>query len=269
MASFLEFEGKTIEKAVKKACDELNVSKEQLEHDVVSYGSTGIFGLVGSKKARIRVSVPEATPEAVREKSEERPFGEDAVFDQIAEKKDSPEISSLIGPEIFTFPDDPKDLGRSVLQRIIDFITTDAKITVTENPDRLMFNVTGGNSAVLIGKRGQTLEAIQYLVEKIINKQSEERVRIQIDIEGYLENRHANLKRLAGRLAEKAKRTGKPATIGQINAHDRRIVHLALKDDSGVRTQSVGNGLLKKLVIIPKKHSSRRRKSGRQHSMKK
>ena len=103
----------------------------------------------------------------------------------------------------------------------------------------------------------------------MVNKQNENRVRIQIDIEGYLENRRSNLKKLAGRLADKAKRTGKPTTIGQINAHDRRIVHIALKDDSGVRTQSKGDGLIKKLVIIPKKKSQRKRRSGRQDSMRK
>lgn len=94
---------------------------------------------------------------------------------------------------------------------------------------------------------------MQYLVEKIINKHSEQRIRIQIDIEGYLKKRQNNLKGLAERLAEKAKRSGKPITIGQMNAHDRRIVHIALRDDNGVRTQSVGDGFLKNLLIFPRK----------------
>ena len=269
MSPFLEFEGKTLEKAVKKACNELNISKEQLEHDVISYGSTGIFGLVGAKKARIRVKVSEPPPEAVLEplNREQRP--KDASFEQTSGESDSPEIEPSTELKLHTFPDDPVVLGRSILQRIVDFITTDAQITVTEGSDRIMLNVKGGNSAILIGKRGQTLEAIQYLVEKMVNKQNENRVRIQIDIEGYLENRRSNLKKLAGRLADKAKRTGKPATIGQINAHDRRIVHIALKDDSGVRTQSKGDGLLKKLVIIPKKKFQRKRRSARHDSMRK
>ena len=93
---------------------------------------------------------------------------------------------------------------------------------------------------------------MQYLIEKIVNKHSEHRIRIQIDIEGYLEKKQNNLKGLAVRLAEKAKRSGKPITIGQMNAHDRRIIHLVLRDDSGVRTQSVGDGFLKKLLIFPR-----------------
>ncbi|MBW1842371.1 MAG: Jag N-terminal domain-containing protein [Deltaproteobacteria bacterium] len=269
MSSFLEFEGKTLEKAVKKACDELNISKKQLEHEVISYGSTGIFGLVGAKKARIRVRVPEPTPEAVPEPLNREQRQNNAAFEQTAGEVDSTEIERSGELELHTFPDDPIVLGRSILQRIVDFITTDAKIKVTEGPDRIMFDVKGGNSAILIGKRGQTLEAIQYLVEKMVNKQNEKRVRIQIDVEGYLENRRLNLEKLAGRLADKAKRTGKPATIGQINAHDRRIVHIALKDDNGVRTQSMGDGLLKKLVIIPKKNSQRKRWPGRDNSVNK
>ena len=102
---------------------------------------------------------------------------------------------------------------------------------------------------------------MQYLVEKIVNKHSEQRIRIQIDIEGYLEKRQNNLKRLAGKLAEKAKRTGKTITIGQMNAHDRRVVHLALRDDLDIRTQSVGDGFLKKLLIFPRKKYSRKRKA--------
>lgn len=269
MSPFLEFEGKTLEKAVKKACNELNISKDRLEHEVISYGSTGIFGLVGTKKARIRVRAPEPPLEAVPEPLNREQRQNNAAFEQTAGEVDSREIAPSGELELHTFSDDPIVLGRSILQRIVDFITTEAKITVTESPDRIMFNVKGGNSAILIGKRGQTLEAIQYLVEKMVNKQNENRVRIQIDVEGYLENRRLNLEKLAGRLADKAKRTGKAATIGQINAHDRRIVHIALKDDNGVRTQSMGDGLLKKLVIIPKKNSQRKPRPGRDNSVNK
>ena len=142
-----------------------------------------------------------------------------------------------------------------VLQRIIDSITSDASITVEEDSDRVLFNVAGGNAAVLIGKRGQTLEAIQSLVKKVVNKHNnnDKRIRVQVDIEGYLETRRLNLERLAARLAEKSKRIRKPISMGQMSAYDRRIIHLALKDDPDVRTKSSGEGYLRKLVIFPKK----------------
>ena len=110
----------------------------------------------------------------------------------------------------------------------------------------------------MIGKHGQTLEAIQSIVEKIINKRNQHRIRVEVDVEGYLENRRNNLERQAARLAEKCKRIGKPVAVGQMNAHDRRIVHLALKDDKAVRTQSIGEGYLRKLMIFPQKNQATR-----------
>jgi spoIIIJ-associated protein len=258
MSPRLEFEGKSVEKAVQKACEELDIPKEKLKHDVISYGSSGIFGLVGTKKARIRVILPEPTPVADPETPViGKPNGSSQKQEMKVESAST--HTTLNDFEINRFPDDPVDLGRSVLQNIIDRITTDAQISVDESSERILFNVEGGNAAVLIGKRGQTLEAIQYLVEKIVNKRIEARVRLQIDVEGYMETRRTNLQRLAERLAEKSKRTGKPVTIGQMNAQDRRVVHLTLKDDNGVRTQSMGDGYYRKLVIFPRKSFSQKK----------
>ncbi len=115
---------------------------------------------------------------------------------------------------------------------------------------------------MLIGKRGQTLDAIQFIVEKIINKRQHKRVRIQVDVGGYLEKRKANLKELASRTAEKVCKSGKPCSIGMMNAHDRRIVHLTLKNDKRIRTQSIGNGSLRKLMIFPKKSVLKKKQGG-------
>jgi spoIIIJ-associated protein len=259
MSHCVEFEDKNVEMAVKKACEQLNIPREKLKHDVISYGSTGIFGLVGTKKARIRVTLPKPSPkidfgttneEEQRERSYEKAI--ETVDQQINVSQDEDRDHSV--------DDDPVNLGREALQKIIDLITTDATISTEEHSNRIIFNVRGGNSAVLIGKRGQTLEAIQYIVEKIVNKNRKGRVAVHIDVEGYLEKRRANLQRLAMRMAEKVKSTGKPSAIGQMNAHDRRIVHIALQDDNGVRTQSKGDGFLKKLVIFPKKNYSRKQR---------
>jgi spoIIIJ-associated protein len=250
MSPRLEFEGKDVEKASQKACEELKIPKEKLKYDVISYGATGIFGLVGIKKAKIRVTLPDLTPEDNTEKDLEH---NNKLKEPVTEVERSTEQVRLDDKTIASIPDESVNLGKNVLQRIIDLITTDAEISCEKKTNQILFYIKGGNAAILIGKQGQTLEAIQYLVEKIVNKHSEQRIRIQIDIEGYFEKRQNNLKRLAERLAEKAKRSGKPITIGQMNANDRRTVHLALRDDSGVRTQSVGDGFLKKLLIFPRK----------------
>ena len=258
MSPSLEFEDKNVEMAVKKACKELNIPREKLKHDVISYGSTGIFGLVGTKKARIRVTIPKSSLESKptasdtrkSKKTPSKPITEEAGLKNDDSMKDMADFYSV---------DDAKNTGKDALQLIIDFITEGAAVSIREESNRIFFNVNGGNSAVLIGKRGQTLDAIQYLVDKIINSKRKERVAIQVDVEGYLEKRRISLEKTAERLAEKVKKTGKPATLGQMNSHDRRIVHIALKNDSMVRTQSMGEGIVRKLVIFPKKNSSRKK----------
>ena len=151
--------------------------------------------------------------------------------------------------------------GSHALQTIVDKITVGATIDLIQKRDILLYSISGGDSGVLIGKRGQTLEALQYLLEKMVNKKSKNRVRVLVDVEGYLDKRKNNLEQMASRMADKAKRTQKPVTIGQMNAHDRRIVHIHLKDESGVRTQSIGEGYYRKLMIFPKKRGGSRRRN--------
>jgi spoIIIJ-associated protein len=258
MSPSLEFEDKNVEMAVKKACEELNIPREKLKHDVISYGSTGIFGLVGTKKARIRVTIPRSSQES-RTGTLDIKKTKKGSSGHIAEDTGSKIDVSTTDTADFSLDEDAKDIGKDALQHIIDFITEDATISIREEQNRIFFNVNGGNSAVLIGKRGQTLDAIQYLVDKIVNSKKKERVAVQVDVEGYMEKRRINLEKTAARLAEKVKKTGKPATLGQMNSHDRRIVHIALKNDGMVRTQSMGQGIVRKLVIFPKKNSLRKK----------
>jgi spoIIIJ-associated protein len=258
MSQFLEFEGKNMDQVLEKASNELNMPVEKLEYDVVSYGSSGIFGLVGAKKAKIRVKKmkPSTAESDTRSKAvdlvkdafnltEEAP----APIETIEESQDMPPANL----------DDAIEVGSAAVQRFADFITEGANVVSEVQDQRLLFTIEGGNSGLLIGKRGQTLEAMQYLAEKIVNKQNQQRVRVLVDVEGYLKTRKTNLQKMAIKMAEKAQRTNKPVTIGQMNAYDRRTVHLHLKSHSAVRTQSVGEGYYRKLVIFPKKRRRRSR----------
>jgi len=226
MASEYEFEGKTQEEAIEKACEELGLSEDKLDFEVISYGSTGIFGLVGVKKARIKVTVPEPKKAQVEQQPQPR-----------AEEKE----------------EDVAEMAKEVLEKIISFIVEGATVTVERESDSLGLKVEGGNSALLIGKHGRTLDALQYLVQRIVNKQKRARQRISIDVEGYRGRRKESLTQLALRLGEKVKRSGRPTTISPMNAYDRRIVHVALKSSAGVRTQSQGTGSFRKLVIYPQR----------------
>ncbi len=259
MPSRMEFEARTIEKALKKAAEALSCSEQELQYEIISYGSTGIFGLVGARKARIRV-----LPTNETQKIENKINSLDGLRSGLSPETEEPpgvqQAATHASGESADERMEPAQalaLGRKALQTILDAITTDASIVDVEESDdgeEVVFKVEGGNAAVLIGKRGQTLDAIQYLVEKIVNRNSRQRLRLQVDVEGYLENRRRNLENLALRLAQKAVKSGKPMTIGQLKPQERRVVHVALKADPEVRTQSVGEGLIRKLVIIPRKN---------------
>ena len=257
--SSLEFSAKNVDKAIEKACDELNLASDKIRYEILSHGSSGIFGLAGVKKAKIRVQLPEKPIESASE-AEISDSRDEISGEKILSAEDMFEENDSDAPQPISFEKNPLDLGRTVLQRIVDSITTDAEILAEENSERLFFNINGGNAGILIGKKGQTLDAIQSLVEKIVNKHNpqNDKIRVQVDVEGYLETRKTNLEKLAERLADKSKRIRKPISLGQMSAYDRRIVHLALKDDPDIRTKSRGEGYMRKLVIFPQKNSKQR-----------
>jgi spoIIIJ-associated protein len=279
MTQTQEFKGKDLDKAIQKACSELKLSKDELKYDVISEGASGIFGIVGRRDAKIKVTLPdddtEEELEGIRSFVDEA-FGEDTRLEEKKReetKREEPvkkapknqdstdeESRSYDTPEPVDVSEASIALGIEALQKMADLITDDAKVTALTESDRLTLRIEGGNAGILIGRKGQTLDAMQFLTDKIINRKSDARVRVKVDIEGYMETRKSNLKHLAYKMADKAKKTGRPATINQMSAQDRRIVHLALKDDNNVRTQSMGDGYYRRLVIFPKKKNSFRGK---------
>jgi len=315
----LEFTGKNVNSAIEAACRQLDIPQKELKYSVISSGTTGIFGIVGRKDARIRVTVPakktqeekegilsivdeafgqnkpkpkpkQAAPAPKKPAPKPRPVKEKeakatpnvqekppATPDSAPEPEEEdtgrwdarpaprPERPNAEEPAKEELPPVPVsqeaiDLGVEAVQRMADLITEDAHVEAITEENTLTLQINGGNTGILIGRKGQTLDAMQFLTDKIINRQSESRVRVRVDIEGYMETRKANLKHLALKMAEKAKKTGRPATINQMSAQDRRIVHLALKEDAQVRTQSMGDGYYRRLVIFPKKRSAYRGK---------
>jgi spoIIIJ-associated protein len=263
MALTMDLEAKNVEQAVNLACDKLEIPPEELKYDIISYGSSGIFGIGKIKKAKIRVLLNKEKAET--RKTDETRTG-DEVQTQKAEIKNR--VKDLVAQvfsdgEAEAAPEADKHIvaGKKVLQRIVDNISTGASVTVEKNAERILYNVTGGDSGILIGKHGQTIDAMQVLVEKIVSNKNTARLRVLVDIEGYVESRKKNLIRHAEILANKCKQIRRPVTVGRMNARDRRIVHLALKDDTSVSTRSTGDGFLRKLIIYPNNTSTRRRPS--------
>jgi spoIIIJ-associated protein len=219
----LEFEGKTVDEAIETACRELNVPREKLEIEVLAAGSTGIFGIVGTKKARIKV----LHREEIDEKTE--------VAREIQEA--TQDIQG-VAQEI-----------QEVTRRILELMGLETTLTTRQEGHTLSIIVDGDKSGLLIGRQGQTIDALQYLLSRIVTRLTPEKMKIVVDSGGYRQRQKKYLTGLAQRMAEKAKRTGKPVVMSALNAHDRRIVHLALEKDKGLKTSSRGEGAMKKIII--------------------
>jgi len=223
----VETEGKTVEEAIHKACEELKVSRENLEVEVLENGSSGFLGL-GARNAQIRATVKEAPPAAKE--------GVDLPAD----------VSNQVAAET----------AKKTLQDILKLLGIEAGVQLTEEPERIVLNIEGDGSGLLIGRKGQTLDALEYLINKIVHKGAEDKKRIVVDTENYRSRREESLVQLAQRLGDKAKRLGRPVTISPMSAHDRRIIHLALEEDKSLRARSTGTGLYRKIVISPEKKPS-------------
>jgi spoIIIJ-associated protein len=206
-----EFEGKTTEEAIENASRELDMPVEELSIDVIEPGSAGIFGLVGGKKAKIKVTVKTV------------PDLEDAVR-----------------------------LADETLRDILSLIPVEATVTSDQSDGKINLHIEGDRSGLLIGRKGKTLDALQFVVNKIVNKALDKKCNVVLDSENYRKRRRDSLTQLALKMGDKAKRIKKPVTTNPMNPHDRRIVHIALKEDEDVDTKSRGEGLLKKVVIIPR-----------------
>ncbi len=261
MSRYYEFEGKNIDDAVRNASDTLKIERENLKYEVVQSGSVGFLGLVGKKQAQIRVMRFQDQDPVSSEQPEEEEV-KDVKSAKQGPPLDDEGNNGAEGESVENLPisegekEDlqPLDLAKNALKRILDSISSDCTITVVKrDPIELMVN--GPYPGVIIGKHGQTLDAIQYLVEKIVSRKCKKHIRLEIDVERYLKKRRDNLIKLAQRLSEKAKTSRKPITIGVLNAQERRIVHIALKEKPGVRTQSVGNGVMRKIIVYPQKNN--------------
>ncbi|MBW1721419.1 MAG: protein jag [Deltaproteobacteria bacterium] len=240
-----EFEGKTTEEAIQNASRELNLPVEELDIDIIEPGSAGIFGLVGGKKAKIRVTFKEITEE------ETEPVDQEEIIDNLQDALGEPQAQGE--KAIPDETDRTLSVAQETLEKILNLIPVDATIRASQSDGKINLNIEGDRSGLLIGRKGKTLDALQFIVNKIVNKALDKKINVVVDSENYRKRREESLVQMAHKMGEKAKRLRKPITTNPMNPRDRRIVHLALKDDPQLDTRSRGEGLMKKVVIIPKK----------------
>ena len=214
----LEVSARTVEEAIQKALEKLGVTREEVEVTVVKEGKHGILGL-GAEEAKVRV----------------RP---------------------LVG-----VPGKADEMAKEVLETLLTRMGVEASVASQTRPpvegggeasDVIALDVSGDDLGILIGRRGQTLSSLQYIVRLIVANQAKARVPVVIDVEGYKQRRYEALQALAHRMAEQVRVRGRPFALEPMPAYERRIIHLALADDPDVATESVGDGEARKVVITPR-----------------
>ncbi len=259
--TFVEKTGKSVEEAVAAALQELNIAAEQAEVEVLQEAKKGFLG-IGRKDAKVRVTVKEA--EAVVEEvvyteetvtvampeapQAEEPAEEEAIAEQTAEV-------AVREPKKYAVNDEAIAKAKEFLQKIFTAMKIEVAMEkfINKNDGSVTFKLHGDDMGILIGKHGQTLDALQYLTNLVANKNSADRVRVIIDVEDYRDRRVETLTRLANRLADKVKRTGERVALEPMNPHERKIIHMALQGDRRVTTLSEGDEPHRHVVIELKK----------------
>ena len=235
---YIEFTGKTVDDAITEACQRFTITSDRLEYEVIEKGTGGIFGFAAKPAViKARVYDPNAPKEEVAKTSES------AANESKAEKETEKETSQ---PAVAA---DPKEF----LSKVFDAMNMKVDISVEMNEEEMDINLSGDDMGVLIGKRGQTLDSLQYLTSIVVNKGRKEYIRVKVDTENYRSRRKETLENLAKNLAYKAKRTKNPVSLEPMNPYERRIIHSALQNDKNVTTHSEGEEPFRKVIITPVK----------------
>lgn len=254
---YIEVTGKTVEEAVTNACTKLVIPSSKLDYEVIDKGSTGLFGIFNSKPAKIKA----------RAKSDEEIQAEEAKAEaekKAAEVKKNEESKKVEEPKAEIKTETKKDLKPSLSEaeiktRINTFLENmfaamnmkvNVEITFDNEEDSVNVELSGDNMGVLIGKRGQTLDSIQYLTSLVVNKNVDKYVRVKLDTEDYRNRRKETLESLAKNIAYKVKRSRRSVSLEPMNPYERRIIHSALQNDKFVSTKSEGEEPFRHVVVF-------------------
>jgi spoIIIJ-associated protein len=275
----IESEGDTIDQAIDKALRGLGVGRDRVEIEILADATRGLFGF-GGKPARVRASVrapleppprQEAPPVVSRETPNAAPRPVSRETSSVSARAAStpsarerpadrpkPVVSSVVSNVERIAAAAPTraviDKSRQVLRELLAHLTVTCEVEVvrSDDPEKITLAVTGDSGGLLIGRRGQTLDAIEHVINRIAGREADGTPsRIVIDVERYRERREEYLDALARRLADKAKHTQRVITLNPMSPRDRRIVHLALQSDPAIETRSQGEGQFRKILILP------------------
>ncbi len=256
----LEVSARTVDEAVTIALDQLSASRNEVKVDVLSEGRSGILG-IGAEEARVRVellasgNVADAEPPA-------EPVNEVDGNIVTPEAALPPEVDGNVGPTAgYAIADgEVTETAISVIERFLELLEINGTVEPVvlspagdEDPSESppAFNIAGDDLGILIGRRGQTLTALQYLCRLIVSHRTKSWSPLVIDVEGYKQRRAEALRALAIRMAEQVKSLGTSFSLEPMPAYERRIIHITLTDHPGVTTESTGEGEFRTVVILP------------------
>ena len=244
--TFTEKSAKSKADAIALALEELGAEREEVDIEVLDEGSKGFLG-IGARDARVRVTLINAPEETEEVPETEAPKAAPAPK-QAAPKKREPKRSKPTRESLGT----PDMDAKKFLEDIFAAMNLDVTVSASFDGDTVNINLAGDNMGIVIGKRGDTLDSLQYLTSLVVNQRSEDYIKVSIDTENYREKRTDALLALSNRLADKVARTGKKFTLEPMNPYERRIIHSNLQDNADVTTFSVGQEPYRKVVIAPK-----------------
>lgn len=242
----IEMTGKTVDEALEAALAELHTTRDNVDVEILEEAKDGLFGLFGSRKARIKVTV-----KAMQGEVQEAELPAETIMETetVVSELEVKQLKTVLNNE------EAIKTAKEFLLKI--FAAMNIKVVmekfVSKEDGAVTFKLHGADMGILIGKHGQTLDSLQYLTNLVANKNSADRIRIMIDIEDYRERRAHTLTRLALRLAERVKRSGERVVLEPMNPHERKIIHMALQNDSRVNTLSEGEDPYRRVAIELKK----------------
>ena len=251
MNGSIRVSAKTVEDAITEASIQLGITSDKLEYEVIEKGSAGFLG-IGMKQAvieaRRKVDEKQET-EIVEEVKKE-------IQQVAAEKKEEIKNDAPVKREVelAEVTDETKEAVSTFLKDTLKAMGMEVEIALDIDEDgSLSINMSGPNMGILIGKRGQTLDSLQYLANRVANKHQSGYVRVKLDTENYRARREETLKHLAKNIAHKVKRNRRPVALEPMNPYERRIIHSALQNDPYVTTHSEGEEPYRKVVVTLKK----------------
>jgi spoIIIJ-associated protein len=271
-----EYAGRTVEEAVETASRDLGIPAGELEYQVLSDSTRSFLGLVRTGEVRVRVSwlAKAAAPERQASEPPVQPVSDEAAEAQMRAAESAPTGKQGAAPEPDEAEEDEDapvykqnppellDVAQDVLTTLLDKIGVLAAVEVvdrggkldeaSEEVSPLILNVVGDDLGALIGRRGETLRDLQFMTRLITSRRIGTWPNLVVDVEGYKTRREDSLRSLARRVADQVRRSGQAMALEPMPAHERRIVHLALRDDPDVYTESTGKDERRKVQILPK-----------------